>query len=65
MENNFRVILAKKRKKLVEIHEQTGIAMSTLSKILNERTANPDSQTLIKIAKALDVTIDELLTPEE
>ena len=62
MKNNLRVILAKQRKKVSDIHELTGISKTTLIALYYERTKNPDTQTLLKIAKCLNVTLDELLT---
>ena len=64
MENNFRVLLAKQRKKVSDVHEATGIAKSTLIGLYYERTKNPETETLLKVANYLGVTIDELLTPE-
>lgn len=65
MKNNFRVILAKQRKKVSDIHNMTGISKSTLTALYYERTKNPDTQTLLKIAKCLNVSLDELLTVED
>lgn len=65
MKNNFRVILAKQRKKVSDIHNMTGISKSTLTALYYERTKNPDTQTLLKIAKCLNVSLDELLTIED
>lgn len=65
MKNNLRILLAKKRKKVSDIHEVTGISKSTLTSLYYERTKNPEIETLLKIANYLGVTIDELLTPEE
>lgn len=65
MKNNFRVLLAKKRKKVSDVAEATGIAKSTLTALYYERTKRPDIETLTKVANYLGVTIDELLTPEE
>lgn len=65
MKNNFRILLAKKRKKVSDIHEVTGISKSTLTSLYYERAKNPEIETLLKIANYLGVTIDELLTPEE
>lgn len=62
MENNFRVILAKQRKSVANVHEGTGVSKTTLTNLYYERTKNPDSQTLIKISEYLGVTLDELLT---
>lgn len=64
MKNNFRVILAKQRKKVVDVYEATGISKTTLTSLYYERTKNPEAETLLKIADYLGVTIDELLKPE-
>ncbi len=64
MKNNFRVILAKKRKTVADLSKDTGISKTTLTNLYYERTKNPDSQTLLKLSKALGVTIDEILTVE-
>ena len=64
MKNNLRNILAKQRKKVSDIHEATGISKTTLTSLYYERTKNPETETLLKVANYLGVTIDELLTPE-
>ena len=65
MENNFRVLLARQRKKVSDVHESTGIAKSTLIGLYYERTKNPETTTLLKVADYLGVTIDELLNAED
>lgn len=65
MRNNFRVILAKKRKTVADLSKDTGISKTTLTNLYYERTKNPDSQTLLKLSKSLGATIDELLNVEE
>ena len=65
MKNNMRVILAKKRLKVADVARKTGLSKSTLTALYYERTKNPESETLLKIADYLGVTLDELLTPEE
>lgn len=64
MKNNLRIILAKQRKKVSDIHEATGISKTTLTSLYYERTKNPETETLLKVANYLGVMIDELLTPE-
>ena len=64
MRNNFRVILAKKRKTVADLSKDTGISKTTLTNLYYERTKNPDSQTLLKLSNDLGVTIDEILTVE-
>ena len=65
MNNNFRVFLARQRKKVSDVHEATGISKTTLTGLYYERTKNPETETLLKVANYLGVTIDELLTPED
>ena len=65
MKNNFRVLLAKQRKKVSDVFKETGISKTTLTSLYYECTKNPETETLLKVAKYLGVTLDELLTPEE
>lgn len=65
MKNNLRIILARQRKKISDVHEATGLSKTTLTGLYYERTKNPETETLLKVANYLGVTIDELLTPEE
>lgn len=65
MKNNFRVILAKRRKRVSDVYRATGISRNTLTNLYYERSINPELKTLLKIADYLGVTLDELLTPEE
>ena len=65
MNNNFRVILAKQRKKVSDVHKATGISKSALISLYYELTKRPDIETLQKVAEYLGVTIDELLTVED
>lgn len=44
-----------------QLSKMTGISNSLLYKILREDTADPQISTLIKIADALDVSLDELV----
>lgn len=65
MKNDLRILLAKQRKKISDVHEATGISKTTLTALYYERTKNPETETLLKVANYLGVTIDELLTPED
>lgn len=64
MNNNLRVILAKKRMSVSDLKREIGVSRTTLTEFYYERS-KPNIDTLQKIAKALNVTIDELLTVEE
>ena len=61
MKNKLRILMAKHKKTLHDIHKETGISITTLSSLKREEVRNPNALTLIKIAKYFDVTIDELL----
>ncbi|ETI83948.1 helix-turn-helix domain-containing protein [Streptococcus anginosus] len=65
MKNNLRVILAKQRKKVSDVAKATGISKTTLTSLYYERTKNPETATLLKVADYLGVTIDELLNAED
>lgn len=60
MKNNLRVILAKQRKTVAELHNESGVSITTLTHIYYEK-GNPKIETIAKIAKALNVSFDELL----
>ncbi|MHB9781154.1 helix-turn-helix domain-containing protein [Streptococcus sp. 10F2] len=61
MKNNIRVLLAKRREKIADLAEGTGISKSTLTAIYYERTKNPSFETMKKVADYFGVTIDELI----
>lgn len=65
MKNNFRILLAKRREKVSDVHKATGISKSTLTALYYERTKHPDIKTLQKVADYLGVTVDELLSVED
>lgn len=61
VKNNFSIILAARHKKISDVHNGTGIAKSTLTRLYYERVEDPNSMTLIKIADYLECSLDELL----
>lgn len=65
MKNNFRILLAKQRRKISDVYKATGISKSTLTALYYERTKHPDIRILQKVAEYLGVTIDELLNAED
>ncbi|KKC22098.1 helix-turn-helix domain-containing protein [Streptococcus dysgalactiae] len=65
MKNNMRVLLAKRREKVSDVSNATGLSKSTLTALYYERTKHPDIKTLQKVCDYLGVTVDEFLTVEE
>lgn len=64
MKNNLRVILAKKKMTIAELSDISNVSKPTLSGLYGERTNNPNAETLLKIAKALNISLDELIPTE-
>lgn len=58
---NFRAILQTKEITNAELSRRTGLTKSYITHILQAKAKNPSDATLNKIAKALDLTRDELL----
>lgn len=58
--NRLKVVLAEKKRTNKWLCEQLGVNPSTVSKWYTNNS-QPDLQTFIKIAKLLEVTVDELL----
>lgn len=65
MNNNMRVILAKRREKISEIAKATGISKSTLTDLFYERSESPKLNTIIKLTQYLGVSIDEFFNVEK
>lgn len=58
--NRLKVVLAEKKRTNKWLCEQLGVNPSTVSKWCTN-SSQPDLQTLVKIARLLEVTVDELL----
>ncbi|HGX1311711.1 TPA: helix-turn-helix domain-containing protein [Staphylococcus aureus] len=58
-EKNFRVILAIKKLSIADVFLGTGIAKTTLYGLYHEKTKNPDTSTIMKICKYLEITPNE------
>ena len=61
MKNNFRVVLALKKKKVSDVSRATGISMPTLLGLYHERIKEPKVTTLMSIANYLEMSIDDLM----
>lgn len=58
--NRLKVVLVEKKKTNKWLCEQLGVNPSTVSKWCTN-SSQPDLQTLVKIARLLEVSVDELL----
>lgn len=59
--NNLISILNKKNISRYNLSKMTGLSKGAISRIINEKNKDPRISTVKKIAKALDVDINELI----
>lgn len=57
----LREVLDKQNKSIYWLHNQTGIAQSTLSRICNNKTSSIEFSVLDKICNALDCEVSDIL----
>lgn len=62
--NNLSTIMGRKRIKIKELHERTGISRSTLTKLYYDKTSMIKLDTIDTLCLVLDVTPGELLEYE-
>lgn len=65
VKNKFRVLLAERKLNIADVHKDTGIAKTTLYRLYNETTANPDTKTVMKICDFLEVTPNDFFGIKE
>lgn len=58
---NLRKLRAKKRLSKSKLVTKTGLDYHTIAKIENGRTPDPRVHTMVKIANALETTVEELM----
>ncbi len=62
---NLKIRRIKMKKKQKEIAEQVGITQQYLANLENGRSKNPSRGLMIRLADALDTTVQELFFSEE
>lgn len=55
----LRFILKKKKMSIYKLSKLSGISDGRINQIINKKTKKPQNSTIIKIAKALDLSNDE------
>ncbi len=60
LESNLKVIMWKKKISQTKLSELSGINRSTISMIANEKNDSFEIKTALKIAKALEVSVEEI-----
>ncbi|EOU2058746.1 TPA: helix-turn-helix transcriptional regulator [Clostridium perfringens] len=62
---NLKIQRIKMKKKQKEIAQEVGITQQYLANLENGKSKNPSRDLMIKLAKALDTTVQELFFSDE
>jgi putative transcriptional regulator len=65
VKNNLRVLMAKHKMNIKDVHEATGLSRTTISKLYNEESTTIAFETIYKLCKLFDCEVHELLYLEE
>jgi putative transcriptional regulator len=65
VKNNLRVLMAKHKMNIKDVHEKTGLSRTTISKLYNEESTTIAFETIYKLCMLFGVEVNELLYLEE
>ena len=65
LNNNFAVLLAKKKLTVSKVSKETGISRATLSKLYHEKAQRISFKTLDTLCKHLKITLNEFFVENE
>lgn len=65
VKNNLRVLMAKHKMNIKDVHEATGLSRTTISKLYNEESTTIAFETIYKLCKLFNCEVNELLYLEE
>lgn len=65
VKNNLRVLMAKNRMNIKDVHEATGLSRTTISRLFNEESTTIAFETIYKLCKLFDCTVEELIYLED
>lgn len=63
--NNLRVLMAKHKMNIQDVHEKTGLSRTTISKLYNEESTTIAFETIRKLCKLFNCDVDDLLYLEK
>lgn len=61
VKNNLRVLMAKEKMNIKDVHERTGLSRTTISKLYNEESTTIAFETIQKLCLLFDCNVDDLL----
>lgn len=59
--NNLRVLMAKQKMNIQDVHERTGLSRTTISKLYNETSTTISFETIYKLCMLFNCDVDDLL----
>lgn len=65
VKNNLRVLMAKKKMTIRDVHKATGMSEVTISKLYHEKSNTIAFETIRKLCEFFDCSVEELLYLEE
>ncbi|MER2057198.1 MAG: helix-turn-helix transcriptional regulator [Niallia sp.] len=65
VKNNLRILMAKHKMSIQDVHEKTGLSRTTISKLYNETSAKIGFDTIVTLCQLFDCDISDLLYMEE
>jgi putative transcriptional regulator len=63
--NNLRILMARDRLTIQDVHEKTGLSRTTISKLYNETSSKIGMDTIIELCKLFNCGVQDLLYLEE
>lgn len=61
VKNNLRVLMAKHKMNIKDVHERTGMSRTTISKLYNEESTTISFETIYKLCSLFNCDIEDLL----
>jgi putative transcriptional regulator len=65
VKNNLRVLMAKHKMSIQDVHEKTGLSRTTISKLYNETSAKIGLDTISKLCILFNCEVQDLLYLEK
>lgn len=65
VKNNLRILMAKEKMTIRDVHKATGLSEITVSKLYHERSTTIAFETIMKLCNLFDCAVGDLLFLEE
>lgn len=65
VKNNLRILMAKHKMTIQDVHEKTGLSRTTISKLFNETSAKIGFDTIVLLCKLFNCEVSDLLYLDE